>query len=52
MAAAAPCPGRDRGGSPGTAAPPPRLAGVPRPVPGDVSGLPAGLDVLPAFPRL
>ena len=33
-------------------APPPRLAGGRRSVPGDVSGLPAGLDVLPAFPRL
>lgn len=32
--------------------PPLRLAGIPRSVPGDVSGLPAGLDVLPAFPRL
>lgn len=45
-------PAGPRGGSPGPPAPPPRLAGVPRSVPGDVSGLPAGLDVLPAFPRL
>lgn len=36
----------------GQASPLPRLAGVPCSVPGDVSGLPAGLDVLPAFPRL
>lgn len=55
MAALAPLPpAGTRGSSPGRPPPPPplRLAGIPRSVPGDVSGLPAGLDVLPAFPRL